>query len=87
MYLWGGKNCNRLFGLTPGSLFLREGYKKTVPPSHEGGTVQSIIHEKTLFRESLFWMIMVKVNRTVAIIFHAANVNVLFELKKLIQLK
>jgi len=28
--------------------------KKTVPSPHGGGTVQSIIHEKTLFRESLY---------------------------------
>ncbi|RHN10070.1 hypothetical protein DWZ32_02690 [Bacteroides intestinalis] len=28
--------------------------KKTVPSPHGGGTAQSIIHEKTLFRESLY---------------------------------
>jgi len=33
--------------------------KKTVPSPHGGGTVQSIIHEKTLFRESLFYNGMV----------------------------
>jgi hypothetical protein len=28
--------------------------KKTVPSPHGGGTAQSITHEKTLFRESLY---------------------------------